>query len=69
MESALALPEVNSDRCDGCGECVAVCHADALAVVSGTAAIRRPAACDYCTDCEVVCPVGAIRCPFEVVVA
>ena len=69
MDQAWALPEIDGERCDGCGECVEVCHAGAVAIVDGKAAIARPAACDYCTDCEAACPVDAIRCPFEIVVA
>lgn len=46
-----------------------VCHASALAIQDRIAVLVSPEDCDYCTDCEAVCAVGAIACPFEVVVA
>ena len=46
-----------------------VCHANALAIKELKAVFERAGDCDYCTDCEAVCPVGAIACPFEVVMA
>ena len=69
MEQTWALPEIDEGACDGCGECVEVCHASAVSIMDGKVSVIRPEACDYCTDCEAVCPVGAIRCPFEIVVA
>lgn len=61
------LPFIDESRCDGCGDCVAVCHVQAVELVGGTARIARPDVCDFCTDCEAACPVGAIRCEFEIV--
>lgn len=46
-----------------------VCHVRTLAIQKLKAVIVRASDCDYCTDCEAVCPVGAIACPFEVLVA
>ena len=46
-----------------------VCHASALAIQDRIAVFVSLEDCDYCTDCEAVCAVGAIACPFEVVVA
>ena len=45
-----------------------VCHASTLAIQGGIAVFVSPEDCDYCTDCEAVCAVGAIACPFEVLV-
>lgn len=61
------LPFIDESRCDGCGDCVAACHVQAVELVGGKARITRPDVCDFCTDCEAVCPVGAIRCEFEIV--
>ena len=69
MDAALVLPRIDRDICTGCGDCVDVCHANALAIQELKAVIVAPGDCDYCTDCETVCPLSAIACPFEVVVA
>ena len=61
------LPEIDTVRCDGCGECVEACHAKAVSLVDNRAAVTVPEVCDYCADCEAVCPVRIIRCPFEIV--
>jgi MinD superfamily P-loop ATPase len=61
-----ALPEIDEETCDGCGDCVEACHASAVSIVGGRAAVTQPGACDYCTDCEAACPAEAIRCPFEI---
>ncbi|HEY7676393.1 MAG TPA: 4Fe-4S dicluster domain-containing protein [Candidatus Methylomirabilis sp.] len=66
---AWALPEFDDETCDGCGECADACHAGAISIVEGKAAVTQPVACDYCTDCEAVCRVGAVHCPFEIVYA
>lgn len=69
MGAAWALPEIDAERCDGCGDCVEACPQGALALEDGKAVMARPADCDYCADCEAVCPPDAIRCPFEIVLA
>ena len=69
MDATLVLPRIDRAVCTGCGDCVDVCHASALAIQDRIAVLVSPEDCDYCTDCEAVCAVGAIACPFEVVVA
>lgn len=69
MDDAPVLPRIDGDTCTGCGDCVDVCHASALAIRNLKAVIASAGDCDYCTECEAVCPVSAIACPFEVVVA
>jgi ferredoxin len=69
MDAALTLPRIDRLVCTGCGDCVDICHADALAIQELRAVIVNAGACDYCSECEAVCPIGAIACPFEVVVA
>lgn len=61
-------PVIDLLKCDGCGLCVSVCHLDGLKVVSGVVTIVGSTECDWCADCELVCPIGAITCPFEVVI-
>ncbi len=65
----LAVPEVNSAKCEGCGDCIELCPAHAVGMVAGKANIVRPDDCDYCADCETFCPRSAIRCPFEIVIS
>ncbi|MEW6141807.1 MAG: 4Fe-4S binding protein [Chloroflexota bacterium] len=62
-----AIPEVDSEKCTGCGDCVEQCPTDAVEVIDGKAVIVRPGDCTYCTDCEAYCPAHAIRCPYEIV--
>jgi len=69
METRWVLPRIDRDACTGCGDCVNVCHANALVMQKLKAVMERAADCDYCTDCEAVCPASAITCPLEVVVA
>lgn len=69
MDTALVLPRIEREICTGRGDCIEVCHADALVVQNLKAVIIRPDACDYCTDCETVCPASAIACPLEVIIA
>jgi ferredoxin len=68
MEATLVLPSIDRDACTACGDCVEVCHVNALTILDRKAIIVNAGACDYCTECEAVCPVSAIACPFEVVV-
>ena len=62
-----AIPEIDLDRCTGCGDCVEWCPKGAVALVNGKAVAAKPEECRYCTDCETVCRAGAIRCPFEII--
>lgn len=51
---------IELDRCDGCGDCVEVCPAEAIQLVEGKAQIDP----DLCIECEVcvkACPKGAIK--------
>jgi MinD superfamily P-loop ATPase len=62
------MPEINTELCDGCGLCIAVCAAEGLVLIDNTITIVEGARCDYCTLCELVCATGAIRCPYEIVI-
>lgn len=58
------LPIIDSNRCTGCGECIAQCPTEALERRNGKAALVHPHLCIYCADCETLCPVGAIQLPY-----
>ncbi|MBI4302427.1 MAG: 4Fe-4S binding protein [Chloroflexi bacterium] len=63
----LAIPEIDDEKCTGCGDCVILCPTRAVAIVAGKARVINPENCDYCTYCETICEEGAILCPFEIV--
>lgn len=64
-----ALPAIDTDRCTGCGWCVAVCapHVLSLQVQGDTSwgpkrsALHDAAGCTGCALCAVRCPFDAIR--------
>ncbi len=61
-------PVIDEQRCEGCGLCVTVCHLNGLVIVGKVVTVVETVECDWCTECELVCPVGAIGCPFEIVI-
>ena len=67
MASVVVLPEIDEEKCQGCGECVEGCRNNAVELVDNKAHIVRPEDCDYCAECESLCLYGAISCPFEIV--
>ena len=63
----MLTPEIDQNKCDGCGLCVSVCWQHCLVLVDDVVAILDDVECDWCTQCEAVCATGAISCPFEIV--
>ena len=72
------LPQLDQDRCTGCGKCVEICPTAALGLrpvrssaqqMVLKAAVRYPERCTYCLACEEICPVNAIALPFQIVMA
>ncbi|MDP3880426.1 MAG: 4Fe-4S dicluster domain-containing protein [Dehalococcoidales bacterium] len=63
----IAIPEIDLERCNGCGDCVQLCPSGIVTLVNGKAVIVKPEDCDYCAECEALCTSGAIRCPFEII--
>ena len=55
------LPVLDVTRCTGCGDCVAVCPADCLAMSGARPWLPRPRDCVSCSACELVCPTDAIQ--------
>jgi len=61
------LPEINIEKCTGCGDCVTSCAQNSLAMGSTVPHFAHPETCTYCADCENVCPNKAIRCAYEII--
>lgn len=51
-------PQIESEACLGCGECVAICPSRALVLQDGKAVCRS--ACIGCGHCAAVCPAQAV---------
>lgn len=62
-----AIPEIDLEKCNGCGDCIELCPCGIVTLVNGKATIVKLEGCDYCTECEAFCPSGAIQCPFEII--
>ncbi len=54
------FPEVNENKCSGCGECLRWCPVEAIGFVDGKARINKEI-CIGCGECTVVCRTGAIK--------
>ena len=50
---------IDSEKCIGCGACVADCFPEALALENGKAILKGT--CIECGHCFAVCPSDAIR--------
>ncbi len=57
---AVELPTINSVQCTACGDCVAVCPTNCLALTTREAWLPRPADCIACMVCMWICPTEAI---------
>ena len=64
----IVMPQIEIEKCDGCGLCIGVCAQHGLVLVDNVVTLVEKVECDWCTQCEAVCPTGAISCPFEIVV-
>lgn len=66
--SRKALPTINTDRCTGCGWCVAVCppHVLSLQVQGAAAWGPKRAQLHGAADCTG-CALCAVRCPFDAI--
>lgn len=64
----LEMPVIDVEKCDGCGICVEVCHCNAIILVKGKATVIETELCGWCTVCEAVCPMGALTCPYEIII-
>ncbi len=54
------VPEVDENRCTGCGKCAEFCMFNALGV-AGSSVMVFDELCHNCGGCMMVCPNGAIK--------
>ncbi|MCK4232484.1 4Fe-4S binding protein, partial [candidate division WOR-3 bacterium] len=59
-EVYVQVPEIDNERCTGCGQCARKCQFNALAVVKGKVLLFNEL-CHGCGVCSAVCPEGAIK--------
>jgi MinD superfamily P-loop ATPase len=60
QEVTVAVPEVDMQKCDGCGNCGWLCQYSAIVCLKETVMTFEPL-CHSCGGCMLVCPTGAIR--------
>ncbi len=54
------VPEVDSDKCNHCGQCDQICQFKAIVLI-GETVLTFPELCHSCGGCVEVCPVDAIK--------
>ncbi len=55
-------PEIDRDKCSGCGECVGRCPSGAIDYGAGSDKITIGYdSCIFCALCEEICPMNAVR--------
>ncbi len=58
-EVSTFIPQIDEERCIGCGKCTEICRFSALAMV-GKQVLVFPELCHSCYGCQLVCPAGAV---------
>lgn len=53
-------PIVNTEKCEGCGECVDVCPTEVYEIQDGKSVAVNAEECVGCESCIEVCEPGAI---------
>ncbi|MCX9015056.1 MAG: 4Fe-4S binding protein [Candidatus Methanoperedens sp.] len=57
----IVVIEIDEDKCDGDGECAAVCPVDVFDIVDGKSHATRVDDCIECCACVDACHVKAIK--------
>jgi NAD-dependent dihydropyrimidine dehydrogenase PreA subunit len=66
--TGIPTPQVDLERCDGCGRCAEACPEGILQIVAGRPVLLADSECVYCGLCEDRCPTGAIALVYEIVI-
>lgn len=53
------IPQIDDERCNGCGDCVDICRFNALTLIAGKV-LLFPELCHSCKGCQQVCKVQAV---------
>jgi NAD-dependent dihydropyrimidine dehydrogenase PreA subunit len=61
MKILRKIIEIDSERCDGCGQCVIACAEGAIEIIDGKATLVSETYCDGLGACLGECPQGALR--------
>ncbi|MFW6335075.1 MAG: ATP-binding protein [Desulfosalsimonas sp.] len=56
----MPVPEVDEDKCTGCGKCEAICQFNAIVSIADTI-MTFPELCHGCGGCQAACPAAAIE--------
>lgn len=56
----VGVPQVDLDKCTGCGKCGQLCQYSAIVAMKGAALVFDPL-CHSCGGCMAICPTGAIK--------
>ncbi|KJS81775.1 MAG: (4Fe-4S)-binding protein [Peptococcaceae bacterium BICA1-8] len=56
----MPVPEVEAEKCTGCGKCAEICEFNALVCLKGNVLIF-PELCHGCKGCIMVCPTSALK--------
>ena len=59
-------PQIDRQKCTGCGDCVQACPSASLELSGGAAALQASGVCTYCGTCERICQVEAVSLPYQV---
>jgi MinD superfamily P-loop ATPase len=55
------VPEVDKDKCTGCGKCGVICQFGAIVCLGGKNVLTFEQLCHSCGGCMRICPADAIR--------
>ncbi|MCP4217632.1 MAG: 4Fe-4S dicluster domain-containing protein [bacterium] len=56
----MSIIQINSETCNGCGTCVAVCPPEALEMKNGCPIVTGGERCIVCGHCAAICPTGSV---------